>query len=102
MDKKKWDFVYDEEHFDTAKNFAGVLSNGRNYLFYHVYSYSGIEGTEYCAIYNSIFMTDDTLEVEYKWTPDNDSLLLDTLNKCGDNYCGDESPLRSIKFEEEQ
>lgn len=39
-----------------------------------------------------------TVLCEYPWTAENDETLLEALNKCGDNYRGDDSPLRTLSF----
>ena len=54
----KWDFTYDEEVFDHwGQNIAGIITNGENYLFYHVRPHED-GGKEYCHVYSSIWMMD--------------------------------------------
>ena len=104
--KKPWRFVYDEEMMDThGDNIVGIISDGERFLFYLVVAEE--EGKlEDCYIYCSLY---DLFEGEnevcvYPWTPDNDSLLLDCLNSLENvwDYCGDDSPLRTLKFNKEK
>ena len=99
---KGWDFQYEEEFPDTAgTNQMGVLTNGEYYLFFHVFAEE--EGKlERCHIYSSLNMTGDNEECSYPWTSENDSLLLECLNSLKDktDFCGEGSPIRSIKFNE--
>lgn len=101
MIKKKWDFVYEEECPDTAgANVSGIISNGEDFLFFHVFAIEEGE-PEICHIYSSLMqMFDGDEELYYPWTAENDSLLLDKLNNLSDplHYCGDESELLSIDF----
>lgn len=106
MEKNKWDFVYDEECFDDwGGNFCGVLSNGKNYLFWHAYAHEK-GGNEICSVYDTIwfFVEGANPICEYPWTAENDSLLLDCLNNLDDpkDFCGDYSPLKRIKFNDEE
>ena len=103
---KKWDFVYDEEYPDDwGRNFTGILSDGRHFLFWHALAEN--EGdVETCRVYDSIesmFCDNDPI-CEYPWTAENDSLLLDCLNNLDDSkdFCGDDSPLKRIKFKNEE
>ena len=78
----KWDFVYDEDYPDDwGRNFTGILSDGRHFLFWHALAEN--EGdVETCRVYDSIesmFCDNDPL-CEYKWTAENDSILLECLN----------------------
>lgn len=94
-----WDFSYDEEfnHPCSPWRFAGVLTDGRHFLFWNVV---GDDGAEICRVYNSIAMDDDTLECEYPWSAENDSILIGCLNNLEDQqaYCGDGSPIQTLEF----
>jgi len=97
-----WDFRYEEEFPDTdGANQMGVLTNGKYYLFYHVFA-DDERKTEICHIYSSLNMTEETEECSYPWTSENDSLLLEFLNNLEDetDFCGEGSPIRLIKFNE--
>lgn len=99
--KKGWDFQYDEEFPDGwGANFAGVVTNGERFLFYHAYK-DKEDGDVICHIYSSIHMTDDTEECAYRWTSENDEILINCLNglKDGEDFCGEGSPIRVLKFE---
>ena len=95
-----WDFRYDEE-FPARDDiqFAGVLTNGHRFLFWCV---TTPENGNICSIHNSILMSEDSVECEYPWTPDNDALVTGCLNTLADErqYTGEESPLRDISFHE--
>ena len=100
MKEKKWDFVYDEEVFDDwGQNIIGLLSNGEDYLFYHVYPHK--EGGEaYCHIYNSIIMDDSMEECCYLWTSENDEILVNALNEAKSiiDITGDDGLLHQLEF----
>jgi len=95
-----WDFRYDEE-FPARKDiqFAGVLTDGHRFLFWCV---TPPEKGNICSIHNSILLSEDSIECEYPWTPDNDALVTECLNAVADEgqYTGEESPLRDIPFHE--
>ncbi len=39
------------------------------------------------------------MECEYRATADNDAMLLECLNRLdGEDYCGEGSPIRTLKF----
>lgn len=98
--RPSWDFRYEEEFPDTAgPNMAGVISNGDNYLFYHAYADEDGDPV-ICHIYSSFNMTEDTQVCSYPWTAENDSILLDALNNLEDpdDYCGEGSPLTTLRF----
>ncbi len=94
----KWSFVYDEGL--TQDTSFGILSNGKNFLFFS-------QGCDFddapgiCRIYNSISFSEDTIECEYRATAENDAILLDCLNgAANDDYCGEGSPIRVLKFKQ--
>lgn len=95
-----WDFRYEEEVPDTAgANILGILTNGRYYLFFHVYADE--EGqSERCHIYSSVIMDPENEECSYLWTSENDCILLQCLNELKDetDFCGEGSPIRSLQF----
>ena len=97
-----WDFKYEEEFPDTAGvNQMGLLTNGRYFLFFHVFADEDGK-MERCHIYSSLNMTEDNEECSYPWTSENDSLLLECLNNLEDetDFCGEGSPIRKITFSE--
>lgn len=102
--KPEWEFCYDEEYPDTAgRNFLGLLSNGENFLFWHAFAHE--EGqTETCHIYDSITMRHDNEICSYPCAAENDTILLNALNNLEDpnNFCGEGSPIRTLKFKAEQ
>lgn len=96
----RWDFVYEEEHFDiNGYCCAGILTNGKNYLFFTV-SCDEPSAAETCRIYSSISFCQESLECQYIWTAENDELLLECLNSLeyGKSFLGKDSPLRAIHF----
>ncbi len=94
----KWEFVYDEGLTQDA--LFGILSNGKSFLFFSQ-EYDSGERPGMCRIYSSISFSEDTIECEYPATVENDSILLGSLNELGDdNYCGEGSPIRVLKFNE--
>lgn len=107
MQKNKWDFVYDEQFEDPwGCNSAGILSDGDRFLFWHAFPVNEIDRVETCRIYDSFWRmyNDDDPECEYPWTAENDSLLVACLNNLEDpnNYRGENSPIRILKFNEEE
>ena len=101
--KNKWEFTYDEEVFDHwGQNIAGIITNGENYLFYHVHPHED-GGNEYCHVYNSIWMMDESEECCYLWTAENDEILLDALNNAKSiiDIIGDDGLLHKLEFKNE-
>ena len=98
-----WDYIYEEECCD-AKGCccAGVISNGKNCLFFTVCR--DMPGTkEICRVYNSISFAPETLECQYERSGQNDRILLNCLNSTGEmNYCGENSRIRSLHFVSEK
>ena len=101
----KWAFVYEEEHFDAAgRNILGIITNGVNYLFFHVYKVDEDDIVEQCEVFNSITFDKDSLECSYPWTDKNDEILLEALDEADDDpfvkrsFCGDDGVLRTLKF----
>lgn len=95
-----WDFVADEEFYedDAPYTDAGILTNGEHYLYWNVVE--DLDGHPVCRIHNSILMDDDSLEVQYPWTAENDALVTEALNDpaTGDDWCGDSCVLITIDF----
>lgn len=89
-----WDLVYEEENYEDGYS-AGILSNGKDFLF-TIRETS--EGIETFRVYNSILCTSDTIEAEFEYSEENFKLLLKVLNDSGDDYCGAGSPLQAVKF----
>lgn len=101
----KWHVLYDEE-FPLQDACAGVLTNNIDALFY------AIVCTEYnpeitpldkytVRIYNSILLTNESMECEFRNTDKNKDLFLSTLDNSKFEECtGENSVLRQIKFEE--
>lgn len=95
-----WDFSYEEEiHEDLRDYMQGVITdNCGRMLFYRAYP-GGM-----CRVYASIneMVCDGQAEVEYPWTAENDSILLDGLNSLEnqDDYFGEGSPIRILRFKE--
>ena len=94
--KKKWEFKYDEEIFDTlGSNFVGVITDGDHSLFFHALPEPGLEN-EICHIFSSItdLFCHENQELSYPWTKENDDLLLEALNSLeegSDRYYGENS-----------
>lgn len=97
----KWEIIHEEEFPDTAgQNIIGIIQNKNNpkqVLFFQVYAVDK-DDIEFCHILTSITLDPATQLCEYPWTAENDKTLLEALNKCGDNYRGDDSPLRTLSF----
>lgn len=82
--ENKWDFKYEEEVFDDwGYNCAGVLTNGKDFLFFHIIP-DKPDGKLYCHIYNSIWMMSESEECCYLWTAENDERMINTLNETDD------------------
>ena len=98
----KWDFVADEERYtDDGRLFwTGLLTNGENFLYWQTAPTENSDEPTECCIYNSILMTDDTVEVCYPWAAVNDEMVVNCLNSLDDpnNYCGDDSALLQLEF----
>jgi len=94
-----WDYVYEEEHFDVnGYCSAGVISNGKNFLFFTVCS-DEPGAVETCRVYSSFFLCPETMECQYLWTADNDRILFECLNSPDKiSYCGENSALRKLQF----
>lgn len=100
----KWDFIYEKEVPDIATNQIGILSDGANFLFFHVWKINEEDPIETCQVFNSMDLMDDSMECQYPWTAENDEILLDALNKADrdpfvtGSYCGEAGVLRALKF----
>ncbi len=94
-----WNYIYEEERFDgNGCCCAGVISNGKNCLFFTV-SRDEPDSKEICRVYNSIFFAPETLECQYVRCEQNDMILFNCLNSAGQlNYCGENSPLKNLGF----
>lgn len=104
--RPKWDFIYDEERYtpDGKLFWAGLLTNGEDYLFWKTDPTENSDDPTLCHIYNSILMTDDSVEMEYLWCSENDERVVNCLNSLDDpkDFCGDDSPLLGIVFVEDE
>ena len=101
-----WKFTYDEEIADREKcHFIGVISNGKHCLFYKTWE---TDGTEMVSIYASIMnlMDDESPELTYPWTAENDRMVIKALNSLEENethrFCGENSILHEIKFKKHE
>lgn len=95
-----WKFTYDEEIADRERcHFIGVISNGKHFLFYKTWE---TDGTEMISIYASIMnlMNDESPELTYPWTAENDRMVIKALNSLEENethrFCGENSILHEI------
>ena len=99
----KWDFIYDEEIFDERTNFIGIISNGKDVLFYHAYTVDVEKDEEVCEIYDSFLALchGEPHNIKYIWTSENDEKLIDFLNSLPEDAIihGDDSALLEIKFD---
>ena len=98
----RWDFIYDEECPDPfGYNCNGILSDGQPYHFLFFTICRDVdELTEHCSVRSNFFPIEGTQLCRFPWTDENEKILLECLNTCGENYCGDESPLHSLQFKE--
>lgn len=101
-----WKFLADENFPDEwGANSAGVLTDGTHFLYWHALKDNENDPVETCHIYNSIYMTEDTEEIYYPWTAENDALVIAALNASNEqndnHWCGDDSALRQIEFKPE-
>ena len=96
MIKRTWEFKYDEEILDTlGSNFVGVITDGDDFLFFHILPEPGLEN-EICHIFSSLtdLFNHGNQELSYQWTNENDDRLLEALNSLeegSDRYCGENS-----------
>ena len=101
--KPDWQIVYDEEVWDhNGNNFAGIfqdMNSPSHVLFFHAYKDLDDDPIETCYVYTSIFMEGNgPEECQYPWIAQNDAILINCLNSCGNNFFGDDSPIRTLKF----
>lgn len=99
-DIREWDFIRDEERYtpDGRLFWAGLLTNGKDYLYWRTDPTEHNGDETFCHIYNSILMDDDSEECCYPWSAENDELVVNGLNSDPENYSGDDSALRQIEF----
>ncbi len=101
----KWDFLYDEEIFDDAPNFMGIITNGKDVLFYHSYYPEGTHSnTATCEIYSSftaMFIGGEAV-VRFPWSAENDEKLINFLNSLPEDadVISDESVLLNFNPDE--
>ena len=100
-DHPKWDFMYEEEIHEEFRDYMqGVITDGIRMLFYRTYNTSN--KYRICKVYASIneMVNDGQEEVSYHWNAENDAILIDALNNLQDpnSYCGEGSPIRTLKF----
>lgn len=101
----RWDFVYDEEQsVHEGVRPMGVISNGRNFLFFEVQATEGEDEADICHVYDSISMNPESEVCSYPWTADNDSALLNALDNLADprDFCGENCPLRTLEFPDKE
>lgn len=98
-----WGYVYEEEHFNVYGHYSvGAFSDGKNFLFFTV-SRDEPDGGGVCRVYSSISFCEDSLECQYDWCAENDAILFECLDNIDDgNFCGDGSPVRTIRFQREK
>ncbi len=100
--KHTWDYIHQEEIFDTnGRCLIGAISDGANCLFFAV-SCDEPEGPEICRIFSSMTCCEESVECTFEWTVENDQRLLDCLAACGDDFCGEGSPIRTLFNDERQ
>lgn len=97
----QWDFVAGEEFHHAHQKWveAGVLTDGKRFLYWNI---TATPEGPVRHIHNSIAMDADTEEVWYPLTGSNDDKVLAALNdpQSADRWCGDDSVLLEIDFED--
>lgn len=83
MKKQKWDIRWEDQYPDIACNIAGVISDHKNYLFFHIYKVNDGDQTETMFVYDSIFsmyIPEGEPLCSFPWTSENEDILLGCLN----------------------
>ena len=98
--KPRWDFVHEEEYPDAfGYNCNGVLSDGDpHHLLFFTICRDPEELIEHCSVRTTMYALDETELCRYPWTDENDEILLECLNRSGEYYGAECSPLRTQEF----
>ena len=83
----KWGFIYDEEIFDEAPNYMGIISNGDKVLFYHGQTTDFENDVETFNVYEcfqDMFVTGESL-VSFPWSAVNEEKFINYLNSLPDD-----------------
>lgn len=80
----EWRIVLEEEVPDSwGYNCMGIITNGEDFLFFHILKKEDTDEIETCEVYDSLVsFTHPHIEpiLSFEWTPENDSILLTALN----------------------
>jgi len=82
-----WKFLYDEEVFDEAPNYMGIISNGEKVLFYHGQTTDFENNVETFNVYEclqDLFVTGESI-LSFHWSAENEEKFINFLNSLPGN-----------------